>query len=248
MTKSSGLGAGLFLSGTELSGDTQMVGTISKGLSTLPFTGINKYATERKAGVLRGIIDFTSFFNPTDAHPVLSDLPRTDVIVSYVHKLATLGTPVASMVAKQTTYDPKRGTDGSLLFDVKTQSNAQWIDWGLSLTATPRTDTAATNGTGVDFGASYAFGLSAVLHVMSFTGTNATIKLQESSDNGAGDAWADVTGGSFTLVTGAGIAERIATAFNQTIERYLRVVTSGTFTSLSFLVSATVNQTDVSDM
>jgi hypothetical protein len=53
-----------------------------------------------------------------------------------------------------------------------------------SLTAAPRTDTTATNGTSYDFGTgSTAFGLQAYLQVLSFTGTSCTIKLQESSDN-----------------------------------------------------------------
>lgn len=243
MAKESGLGANYYLGQYDLSGDTNSLGTIAKGINLLDFTGINKGAPERKAGQLNGEISWTSYWNPTNAHVALAAHPRTDMIGSYWHR-TTIGTPVASCIGKQVNYDPTRGADGSLTAGVQLLSNAYWLDWGLGLTASPRTDTAATDGAGVDFSAGSSFGLQAYLHVVSFTGTSATIKLQESSDNGSGDAFADVTGGAFTLVTGATF-ERIQTARNQTVERYLRVVTTGTFSNLVFAVSATINQTEM---
>jgi hypothetical protein len=119
---------------------------------------------------------------------------------------------------------------------------------GLQGTAGVRADTTATNGTSVDFGTgSTAFGLrlQAYLHVTAFTGTSCTVKLQESSDDGAGDAFADVTGGSFGAQTAVG-ASRIATSATQTVERYLRVVTTGTFTVCNFHVTIVRNATAVS--
>ena len=103
-----------------------------------------------------------------------------------------------------------------------------------------RTDTGAANGSSLDLGTgSTAFGLQAYLQVLSFTGTDATITIQESSDNGAGDAWAAVTGGAFTQVTAGPVVERIQTARDQTVERYLRVATTttGGFSDLQFVVA-----------
>jgi hypothetical protein len=72
--------------------------------------------------------------------------------------------------------------------------------------------------------------------VFSIGSGTATIKIQESSDDGAGDAFADITGGSFTAVTGR-TAERIASSSaTLTVERYVRVVTTGVFTNLVFAV------------
>lgn len=246
MAKESGLGAQLYVDEYDLSNDTNSLSRISKAANPLEFTGIDKSAVERKAGQLTGQITLTTFWNPTNAHAAYSPLPRTDRIVSYFHR-ATLGAPVASMVGKQVGYNPTRDNVGALTAEVDALSNAWWLDWGYALTAGKRTDTAATNGTGVDFanqGAPASFGLQAYLHVQAFTGTSATIKLQSSSDNGAGDAFADVTGGGFTLVTAA-TKERIATARNLAVERYLRVVTTGTFSNLVFAVQATVNVTDM---
>lgn len=51
--------------------------------------------------------------------------------------------------------------------------------------------------------------------------TSVTVKIQESSDDGVGDAWTDII--TFTAVTAADVAERIAIAAGTTVERYLRV-------------------------
>lgn len=246
MAKESGLGANFYLDEVDLSGDTGSLNNISKSASPLVMTGIDKYAFERKAGQLDAQLSWQSYFNPStgQAHPALANGTfRNDRIGSYFHR-PTLGMPVASMVGKQTTYAPTRGNDGSLMVSVDMLANQWWLDWGLALTAGKRTDGSATNGTGVDFSAAGTFGLQAYLHVFAFTGTSVTIKLQQSSDNGSADAFADVTGGAFTLVTGV-TKERIATARNQAVERYLRVVTTGTFSNVVFAVSAVVNRTDL---
>lgn len=251
MAKSSGLGAAFYVDGVDLSGDTNQLGDISKSIGLEEMTGIDKYAIERLGTLLDGNLKWTAYFNPTGAHPVLANIPRTDRIASYWHKNNVLGTPCASMVVKQSDYAPSRDNSGKLTIDVEASANAWGLDWGLSLTTGKRTDAAATNGTGVDFqgtgqwDATKAFGLQAYLHVFAFTGTNATVKLQSSSDNGVGDAWADVVGGGFSVVSSAPQSQRIGTARNLAVERYLRVVTTGTFTNLVFAVSATVNKSDM---
>lgn len=249
MAKETGLGAGFFVDGYDLSGDSGAFDRISKNMATITKPGIDVYAQERVSGRLDGGIGWTSYFNPDRAHAVLATLPRGDVLGSYWHKQSVLGTPVASCVAKQIDYAPTRGADGDLNMKITIESNAWWVDWGYALTTGKRTDTAATNGTGVDFGdpspAAFSYGLQAYLHVFAFTGTNATIKLQQSSDNGAGDAWSDVVGGAFASVTSGPQAQRIETARDLAVERYLRVVTTGTFTSLQFAVATTVNTSEM---
>jgi hypothetical protein len=245
VAKQSGLGDALFVSGYDLSGDIGSVGNVGGGYATLDVTSINRSAFERIGGIRDGRIEYSAFFNPgTDAaHERLSLLPTTDQVVTYCRG-TTLGNPAACLVAKQLNYDGNRGDDGAFNFQLNSVANGYGLEWGRQLTAGKRTDTTATNGSSVDFGTgSTAFGLQAYLHVFAFTGTSATIKLQESSDNGAGDAWADVTGGAFTSVTGI-TAERIQTGRTQTVERYLRIATSGTFTNLVFAV--VVNRNDTS--
>lgn len=246
MAKQSGLGDNFYVSGYDLSGDTAALGTISGGHALLDKTGINKSAFERIGGRRDGFIEWTSHFNPaTDQqHDVLSTLPLTDRILTYCRG-TTLGNPAACMVAKQISYDFTRTDDGDLTAAVRAEANGYGLEWGNQLTAGKRTDTTATNGSSVDFGTgSTAFGLQAYLQVFAFTGTSVTVKIQESSDNGSGDAFTDVTGGGFTAATGI-TTERIQTSRSLTVERYLRVVTTGTFSNAVFSVVVVRNDTSV---
>lgn len=243
MSKQSGLGDQLFIDGRDIGGDVQSINSLSTPRETLPMTGITKSAMERAYSKRDGNAEFSSFFNDaTDQiHEALKGLPRTDSHLMYLRG-STLGGSSIGMVGKQLNYDPNRGDDGSLIFGVNAQANGFGIDWLTQLTAGKRTDTVATNGAGVDLGTgSTAFGFQAYLQVFSFTGTSVTIKLQESSDNGAGDAFADVSGGSFATVTGR-TAERIqSVSATLTVERYLRVVTTGTFSNVVFAVGVNRN-------
>ena len=247
--KSSGLGDQLYVAGYDLSGDTGSLERIGGGNSPLVVTGIDKSAFERIGGLRDGGIDWTSFFNPEVAgagppetfdreHVALSPLPTADVLVTYFRG-TTIGKPAASMIAKQVNYDPTRNTDGSLTFSLNALANGYGIEWGEQLTAGLRTDTEATAGTAWhDPGAvTTSFGLQAYLQVTAFDGTNVTIKLQESSDDGA-DTYADVVGGGFTEVTAAPFTQRIATATDLAVEEYLKVttVTSAGFNSVTFAV------------
>ena len=457
MAKTGGLGDNLYIDGVDLSGDISALSRIGGSVAALDFTGINKFAFERKGGIRDGSIEFTSFFNPTadETHDVLSSLPTTNRIVSY-YRGTTAGGWAANLVAKQANYDPTRGADGALTLAVQAQGNGYGLEWARQLTAGKRTDTAPADGAGlalspaqdpfvllpgetgayvstpdaaalditgdidirakvalddwtpsvqqtlvakwssgsgdnrsyalavtttglltlgwstdgtstslsknssvatgftdgsvhwvratldvddgaggasvrfytsgdgatwtqlgttqavgattsifagtapVELGSQFAgvsnvttgrvyaaeirdgidgtvvaapvvavggvedatgltwtvngtasiasgsgFGLQAYLHVFAFTGTSATIKLQHSADDAAADAYSDITGGAFTQVTAAPTSERIQTARDLAVDRYLRVVTTGTFTELVFAVSVAVNKTEV---
>ena len=251
MAKGTGLGDNCYVGGYDLSGDVGSLSRIGGGPNLLPFTGIDKSAMERVGGVRDGGLTFESYFDDAALleHVALSPLPTADVLVSYFRG-TTLGNRAASCMAKQVNYDPTRAADGSLTFGVSAVANGFGLEWGTQLTAGTKTDTGAANGTGVDgdlsgSSGSTSFGLQAYLHVMSFTGTDATIKIQESSDDGSGDAYGDVTGGGFTAVTSAPTTERIATATGLTVEQWLRAVTttSGGFSEMTFAVMVVRNAT-----
>lgn len=247
MTKQSGLGDGLLVAGYDLSGDIGSLSRIGGGPQPLDVTGINKSGFERIGGVRDGALSFQAWFNPTNnaAHDRFEDLPYTDQILTYLRG-TTIGKPGACLNAKQINYDGTRGQDGSLTFAVEAQGNSYGLEWGRQLTAGLRVDTVATNGASIDLGSASpgAFGLQAYLQVTAFSGTDVTIRIQESSDDAVGDAFANVVGGAFTAVTSGPTTERIATgAIN--VERYLRVITStsGGFTSVTFNVVAIRNDT-----
>lgn len=247
MTKQSGLGDQLYVAGYDLSNDIGSLQRIGGGPAAMEVTGIDKSGFERIGGLLSGGMGFAPWFNDAAgrAHPRLAPLLTTDQIFTYCRG-TSLGSAAASVLGKQLNYDGTRAADGALTFGVEAQSNGYTLEWGKLLTAGKRTDTGATNGTGVDLGSASpgAFGLQAYVHVFSFTGTDVTIKIQESSDNGSGDAFADVVGGGFTAVTSGPTSQRIATGLIN-VERYLRVVTttSAGFSNLIFAVMAIRNDT-----
>lgn len=242
MAKQTGLGDALLIGGRLISGDVNALGKISGGPAPWENTGIDKSGVER-AGLLRdGGIDFTAFFNIAAhrAHVALSGLPTADTLVTYCRS-TVLGAPSAVCNAKQANYDPNRGADGSLSFGVASNANSYGLEWGIQLTAGQRTDTAATNGTSVDGAASSAFGAQAYLQYQSVAGTSVTVAVQDSADN---VSFANVTGLVFaTVAAGANPGfERLATANNATIRRYVRVATTGTFSSALFQVTLVRNE------
>ena len=240
MAKQSGLGDNYYLNGVDLSGDTNSLTRVGGGPAPWDVTAINKSAMERIGVVRDGEIAWVSYFNPAAgrAHPTLRTVPDTDSICSYFRGTA-LGSPVASMVARRTNYDATRNQDGSLTFTVQALANGYGLDWGIAGTPGVRTDTTATNGAlALDQGVtSTAFGLQAFLQVFAFTGTSVTVAVQDSADN---VTYANVTGGVFAAASAIGV-QRIETGRTQTVRRYLRVATTGTFTNAQFAVSIHVN-------
>lgn len=231
--KQSGLGDALYIAGNDLSGDITAIGNVGGGPAVLTNTGINKSAIERLGGTRDGRLEYTAWWNPDPGgeHAVLSELPTTDVVMAYCRG-TDLGAPAAAINAKQPNYDGTRGDDGSFSFAVATQANGYGLEWGRLATPGIRTDTTATNGTSIDDGASTVFGLQAYLHVFAVTGTSVTATLQDSPDN---TTFTDVVGGAFAAATDVG-AQRIVTDGALTVNRYLRVATTGTFTSVEFAV------------
>ncbi len=241
MSKASGLGDYFLVDGYDLSGDIGSLSNIHGGPAALEVTGINKLAPERVGGERDASIEFQAWFNKAagQAHPVLAALPTTDRYTSYLHGQA-LGNAMASCLGLQIDYAMDRAQGGALTVNSSVQADGYGLEWGIQATAGVRTDTTATNGSSIDNGAATNFGLQAYLHVESpFTGTSVTVKLQDSADN---SSWADVTGGAFAAASARG-AQRIATANNLTVRRYLRVATTGTFSSATFVVQVSRNET-----
>jgi hypothetical protein len=151
--KSSGLGDFLWLGGVDLSSDTQS-GKVSGSVALLDFTGINNLAFVRQGGQRQAALTWTSYFDGTVAHPLLSALPTTDVLGTYVTNLGSassaIGNPAFCMQGLQLNYDPTRSTASALTFAVTADSDNYGGEWGLLLTPGIRTDTGATNGTDFD--------------------------------------------------------------------------------------------------
>lgn len=92
-------------------------------------------------------------------------------------------------------------------------------------------ETSASNGTALDNSAGTTAGASAYLHVSAFSGTSVTVLVEHSTDN---SSWSTLL--TFTAASAAGTSERVATSSTATVNRYLRVSWSGTFSSATFSV------------
>lgn len=242
MSKQSGLGFNLYVGGVDVSGDIGSVAKMSGNQTTQDVTGMDKFAMERLGLLRSGDLDFTAFYNPTRAHPVFSALPTADQMTTLACGTA-FSSPAMSMIGKQVNYDPNREKNGALTVAISAQSNAFGLEWGVQLTAGKRSDTTATNGTGVDtIDVSTAFGWQAYLQVFSFTGTSVTVTIQDSADN-ASFAGLAGGGGVFTAATGITTQRITGLTATDTVRRYVRAITTGTFSQATFNVVFVKNQT-----
>lgn len=239
--KTSGLGAALWVGGYDLGASTNSLSRIGGGNTPIPMTDITQSAMAREGGERDGGMDIVSYWNPDPlgSHVAYSALPTVDEIATYAAYTPAIGVPSASCIGKQLNYDGNRAQDGGFLLNTSVLANGYGLSWGNLATAGMRTDTAATAAAAVSpldqlSATPGAFGLVMFVHLKAFTGTSVTIKLQSSSDN-AGDAYSDVTGATTAALTTAPQAVRIATGAID-IERYLKVVTTGTFSNAVFAV------------
>lgn len=247
MGKQSGLGSNFYVGGYDLSNDTSALTSVRTPIAVQDVTGLDKFAVERIYLQRDGAIEWVTWFNPSagQAHPVLSALPTADVEASFFPGTGTagptVGNPACSIIAKQVNYDGSRAQSGEFPFTVQALANGFGLEWGNALTAGISTVTGAANGSSYDSGGSLAFGAQAYLHVFAFSGTDATVTVQDSANN---SSFADVTGLGFTQITSSTpTSERKATGLTATIRQYLRVAvtTSAGFTSLSFAVNVAKN-------
>jgi hypothetical protein len=139
----------------------------------------------------------------------LNDLVVPTTANGHYYKATTAGT-------SHVTDEPTWPTNGTTVAD----GTVVWTDQGLL-------------PNGLDGTASTSFGLAAYLHVFSIGSGTATFTIQDSANR---IDWTNVTGGGFTNVTAAG-TQRIQTATNGTVRRYVRITVTGTFTNVVAIVN-----------
>ena len=236
MAKKSGLGQQIFVHGYDLSGDVASIDNAGSPREVLDTTALNASAHERVMGLSDGNLGVSTWFNDSteQEHAAYKGLPTTDRIVTWAFG-ATRGDVAACLVAKQLNYDASRGTDGSLSFSVDSQADGIPLDWCNTLTTGKETHSSAGSSTSRDDGAGTSAGMVAYLEITDCDSGTPTVTIQESSDNGSSDAWVNVLSFSAVGYASAPTAERVTSS--GTVERYLRVTTTGTFSNLDFCVS-----------
>lgn len=250
MTIASGVGARAAIDGLDLSGNITQIQRLLMEAGQQNSTTLQDGAMRRTPTLRGGALDFTSLFDDdgdsgNGPHDQLGALGSADKVVQVLWS-ATRGAFGHALVAKQVSYTPDRPADGSLAVGVTTMANGTGVDGGRALTAGIENITAAANLAGVDWGVGVTtdFGLQAFLNVTGFTGTSATIAIEDSDDDGAGDAYAAVTGAGFSAVSAVG-GQRIATGRTENVKRWTRLAVTGTFSSLDFSVLLCRNYAEV---
>jgi len=168
-------------------------------------------------------------------HNALSTLPRTDVIAMYARG-AAIGNAAACMQGVQLNYDFTRDAKGSLTAQVEVDADQFGMEWGKLLTAGLRVDTTATTGPFFDNGAAFNFGAQAYLELVALVGTNVDVQIQHATTSG-GTYTSLIDFGSKTAIGGF----RASVSNSTTVNEFLKVVTSGTFTYAQFAVVINVN-------
>lgn len=243
MAKQPGMGDRFFVGGYNISGDINSLGEVGGGPATIDVPDITQDAQDRLGTLLNGRMNVTTYFNPATAraHEVLGALPLTARHGMYLRGTG-VGSPGACMVGKQINYDPTRGQDGSILINVALQNCEGFpLEWGEQLTAGERTDTAGTNGASLDGSAATTFGAQFYLQMTNVVGTSCTITIEDSADN---SSWLALSGAAFSAVNAGSVSEQ-RLAVTGTVRRYLRAVSSGTFSSASFVVVGIRNLTAI---
>lgn len=239
MTKTHGMGDQLFIGGYDVGADTNALGRIGGGNAPITMTDITQSGMARTGGERDGGMDVTSYFNPSagGAHEIYSGLPRTDTMMTYTIK-QTIGNPSANMLAKQVGYDGNRAQSGEYLLTVNGLSNGYGLVWAFQATAGKRTDASATAAGSVSAldqltVSPGAFGGVMFYQLFSLGSGTPTIKLQDSTDN---ITYNDVTGAT-TGALAAAPAFGMIVLGSIAVNRYIKVVTTGTFTNAVFHVS-----------
>lgn len=163
-------------------------------------------------------------------HNALAVLPTADAIAMWFHGTALQNT-ASAINAKQINYDPTRDNTGNLTVAVELQSNGFGCEFGEMLTAGLRTDTAATVGPAITDTAQTAFGAQAYIMLTGFVGTSVTIAITHCT----------TVGGSYTtLLTTSAMtaigAQRVVVSNVTTVDQFLKVTTTGTFSYAQFAV------------
>ena len=235
MAKINGLGVRLYAAGYDLSADVNAVSNMNMTQELLDITALDTAARKRLIGLGDGTIGVNGWFDNAagQSHVAWTSnsdkLPTADQAV-VVGMGTSRGDTGVGILAKQANYDIDRSSGSAIATTAVYESTGgSSLEWGVLLTAGKQTDGSAATSASVDEGSSASGSAPAgYLQVISLGSGEATIKIQ---DSGNDVSWSDkitftsVTDRTFERVTGSG-----------STGRYIRVVTSGTFTALVFVV------------
>jgi hypothetical protein len=164
-------------------------------------------------------------------HNALSSLPRTDTIATYLRGNA-LGNPAACCNGVQINYDGTRDNTGNLSMQCQITADKYGVEWGYQLTSGLRVDTTATVGAFYTDTGSTAFGAQAYLQLTALVGTSVDVSITHATTSG-GTYSTLMDFGAISTAVGFG---RQSVSNSTTVNQFLKVVTTGTFSYAQFSV------------
>ena len=237
MAKTTGLDTRIFVEGSDLSGDVSGLTGIGASQALLDVTTLDLSATASLAGLKDGALSCAAFFDNAAGKghaiwPAKSGAIPTDSENVMVPLSTTIGEPVLVTVAKQGTYYTDRPSGGPISCSVDYQAASGTApDFGLLLTGGKVTDSCGTTYAAVDGAAQSTGGARAMIQAFSITSGSATVTIQDSPD--------DTTYGTLQAFSTVSAQGSEAIEISGTVERYVRLLTSGTFSDLVVCVAFT---------
>lgn len=244
-----GLNQRLYFDGFDASGDIGSVDTCDINRGQMDSTALPNVAMRRLLLLADLNFGFTAFYNPGVAggsaplgpdegiHRHLNSLPTTPRYGQWLLEGPYLGAAALQYAAKQVTGPSYRRQQSGALTAVTGFMNSEGFatEFGVMLTdGGKQTFASAGNGTSLDNLAGTTKGLAAIINHFSVTSAaGVTYIIQHSTDN---SSWSTLLTFTTVPVTAtAGYGERKTVA--GTVNRYLRVLTTGTFTNAIAAVS-----------
>jgi len=229
MTFVHGKGAGVLVKEFDLSSDfTQYNFGFNVALAN-----VTTFGNDDKVwlpGLNEGQMSPQGVWNPAadQSDEELVALDGTEVVVSASPQgFAAVGDRVHMVNGFLANYQPRAPHNDAVRFSSSIQGS-EGAYLGVALKDLSQ-ESSTGNFASVDQSAQTTDGATAFLHVTQFSGTNATVTIEDSAN--------DSTFGSLVAFTAAtGVTSEKVTV-SGTVERYVRVALTGTFTNLTFVVS-----------
>jgi len=237
MAKVNGLNVRFYVEGYDLSGDANALSAMGYTNELLDVTALDSSARKRIIGIVDSEISVDAWFDnaASQQHAVWTansgKQPTTDqeIVIPFG---SAVGDQFVGLVAKQGTYSTARAPGSAITANAVFSANGSAAEFGEMLTAHDDTHSTAGSGTVVDSGASSSNGGTGYLQILSLASGSVTVNLQEATSSGG--SYSNFMTFSTVAAAAAPAAERLT--MEGTVQRYIKVTTTGTFSNAKIVV------------
>ena len=237
MAKVNGLNVRFYVEGYDLSGDANALSAMGYTNELLDVTALDSSARKRIIGIVDSEITCDAWFDnaASKQHAIWTSnsgkQPTTDqeIVIPFG---SAVGDQFVGLVAKQGTYSVTRSPGSAISANAVFSANGSAAEFGEMLTAHDDTHSTAGSGTVVDSGASSSNGGTGYLQILSLASGSVTVNLQESTSSGG--SYSNFMTFSTVAAAAAPAAERLT--MEGTVQRYIKVTTTGTFSNAKIVV------------